>query len=166
MDEEHLVEKETPKQEESLKHSEHPSIEVARINARQALLGALIIGGFSVLTTLLATGHLLPKKTEGTQGDRVNSSSAKRTVLDAPNVAFLAKPIKLSLPQCMDRARKILSDAKLTGRDEGRYFVYAYNADVIGVIWCHTDEGLAIFLAAGKDRKRNADTMEMLRRMF
>ena len=41
---------------------EDKNIKIARINAHQAIIGAVIVGLVSIITTLISTGYLLPKK--------------------------------------------------------------------------------------------------------
>ncbi len=151
--------------------NEDPRIEVARINARQAILGAVIVGLVSIITTLIATGNLFTKDPLGTSSTATGRESPG-TILDAPHLAFSTKKIEFSLDQCMNNAKEALDNAKdterkkYTGLESRRYIAWAYNGDTTGLIWCHTDEGIVIFIGAGKNWTRADETRVTLLRSF
>lgn len=146
--------------------NEDSSIKVARINARQAIYVAIIVGLVSITTTLIATGNLFPKHHLGTSGDTTDEYQTPTTVLDAPHLAFSTNVIDLSLDQCMDNATEALNRTGYSGMEIRRYFAWIYNGDATGLIWCHTDEDIVIFIGAGKDWARASKTSESLRRSF
>ena len=128
------------------------------------VLPALITGVVSIFTTLIVTGKLFPRAPQGTSGQETTQS--KSPVSLAPEIAFSSKRTDMSLPDCMSQAKAALTRATLTGREEKAYFVWGYQNQTTGLIWCHTDEGLVIYLAAGRDLTETYGVMETLRRSF
>lgn len=144
--------------------SDHASVETARINARQAIVVALITGAVAITTTLLATGTLGGGGADATS--RQGATTSTPAVLEAPVQHFSAKPTSLSLDACLARAGDGLRGMEMTGIEQGAYFAWGYRAQTTGLVWCHTDEGLVIFLAAGRDAAAAAEVATGLRRAF
>ena len=129
------------------------------------VLPALITGVVSIFTTLIVTGKLFPRSPQGTSGQEATQQS-KSGVENAPEIAFSSKRTDMSLPDCMSQAKAALTRAGLTGREERAYFAWGYQNQTTGFIWCDTDEGLVIYLAAGRDSTETYGLMETLRRSF
>lgn len=142
-----------------------PAIETARITARQAIAVALITGIVSIVTTLIATGNLITQKIEGTASDS-GSRTSNAPVLDAPHIFFSARSIEFPLSTCMEKARGALDRGEFTGIDSARYFSWGYRGENVGGIWCHTDVGQMIFLAAGKEQAAVEGTKTVLERSY
>ena len=146
--------------------NEDSGIKIARINASQAIYVAIIVGLVSITTTLIATGNLFPKRQLGTSGNSTDENESPTTVLDAPHLNFSTKVIDLSLEQCMKNAKEALNATGYSGLESRQYFAWVYNEDTTGLIWCHTDEDIVIFIGAGKDWAVASKTSEMLRKSF
>ncbi|MCW8884675.1 MAG: hypothetical protein OQK12_05385 [Motiliproteus sp.] len=146
--------------------NEDPSITVAKINALQAITGALIVGLFSVLTTLLATGHFQSAaEPQNTSGD-VLANLPKADVLNAPHIGFSSKEISLNLDQCMENATQALNATEYGGLEKRRFFAWVYHKDITALIWCHVDQQLVIFFTAGKEWQQVTEAEQKLRRLF
>ena len=146
--------------------NEEDRIQTARINARQAIIVAAITGIVSIITTLIATGNLLPDRTRGKTLAGGGASVPGMAVLAAPHLYFSSRQIDPSLERCMQKARDSLERAGLSGQESRQYFSWGYANETTGLIWCHTDEGVVIFLAAGRDEGAASRTAEALRRSF
>ena len=142
------------------------AIETARINARQAILVAVITGIVTLITTLIVTGNLLPGHGRDQTSAGAGESVPHAPVLNAPYLYFSTKRINLSLEMCMEKARAGLERARLTGQDAKGFFAWGYRDQTTGLIWCHTDEEIVIFMAAGRDEGEASQTAEALRRSF
>lgn len=128
------------------------------------VLPALITGLVSIFTTLLITGRLFPRATQGTSAPGVTESRAP--VLDAPDIRFSSKRINDSLTDCMSHATSALEKARLTGRDAKAYYAWGYQNQTSGIIWCNTDDGLVIYLAAGRSAEETSNVLEALRKSY
>jgi len=142
------------------------SVETARVNARQAIIVAIITGIVSIASTLIATGYLSPGRARVGTSAAGGESISYAPVLDAPHLYFSTKQTDLSLDQCMKKAKDGLERARLSGHDSKRYFAWGYQNKTTGLIWCDTDEKLVIFLAAGKDDREASLIREALSRSF
>lgn len=143
------------------------AVQAARISARQAVLVALITGIVSILTTLIATGVLTPgtslQETSASEG----AGTSEHAVLEAPILHFSSVPTDAPLEACMQKANRALDKGlELVGIRAQRYYTWGYQQDTIGLIWCHTDEELVIFLSSGTDDPAAAQMAEALRRSF
>jgi hypothetical protein len=128
------------------------------------IMPALVTGVVSIICTLLITGNLFPRVKQGTSEQGVTQKKAP--VLNAPELSFSSKRTEISLADCMSKAKAALDRAALTGQDGRAYYVWGYQNQTTGFIWCNTDEGLVIYLAAGPNSGETSNVMEALRRSF
>ncbi len=145
---------------------DNQTLEAVRINSRQTIIVAVVTGLVSIVTTLIATGNLPGGQAANHTAGDVGESASNFAVLNAPELHFSTIPIDLSLDECMIKADDDLKELELTGTEEGRYIRWGYDNDTTGLIWCHTDEALAIFLAAGTNATATSDLAEALRKSF
>ena len=66
----------------------------------------------------------------------------------------------------MNNAKDALENSGYSGMESRRYFAWAYNGNATGLIWCHTDEGIVIYIGSGTDWPSANKTSEELRRLF
>ena len=140
------------------------TVEIARIEARKTILSA-VIGGLVTLATVMA-GHWYANRGEAQPSGGTLSTTATPSVLEAPEIHFESKHIDWPLEQCMARATASLESSGLTGRTAQAYLAWGYQQQTTGLIWCHTDEDLAFFVAAGPDAEACALTVKELVRNF
>lgn len=143
-----------------------PTVETARISARQAIVVASITGIVSIVGTLVGTGNLTPRRSEGTASSSVTSATSRAPVLDAPQLSFVAKDTSSTLDECMEKARGALGRGQLTGVESGQHYAWGYRGETIGYVWCHTDARQVIFMAAGKNPATSEETRVILERSF
>jgi TIR domain len=136
----------------------------AQMAASKTILTAIIAGVAGVIVALIATGNLFPRLVR-------NESLAPKggnvpAVLNAPHLSFRSAAVDPSLENCMQKAMNGLRSAGLTGLDKKEYFAWGHRQQTTGLIWCHIDQKLVIFLAAGLDSAEADQTAEALRRSF
>lgn len=141
------------------------TVEIARIEARKTILSA-VIGGLVTLVTVMAGHWYANRGGEAQPSGGTVSTAAAPSVLDAPEIHFESKHLDWPLEQCMERATASLESSGLTGRTVQTYLAWGYDQQTTGLIWCHTEENLAFFVAAGPNAEACALTVKELVRNF
>ena len=123
------------------------------------ITGILGIAGALIVPTLL------PRTNNGTAA-AVSTNGSRPAVLDAPYLYFAATPIDYLLPECMKKASDALKNAGFSEPEKGNYIAWGYQRGTTGLVWCHTDAKLVIFIGAGRDDQQASNLKEALRRSF
>ena len=143
-------------------------IVTAKIQAWQAIVAAVITGVLGIVTTLITTGTIFSGRSENTGNSQKGSGSIEMPapVLDAPIIRYRSKAIDFPLDRCMEKARAAFESGGFTGTESREYVVQGYRSQYTASIWCHTDVGQAIFIAAGKDGSMVEQTLTLLDRAY
>src|SRR5688572_9971938 len=115
------------------------AIHTARITARQAIAVTVITTLGGIMTTLIATGNLLPNRS---RAENLTRPASVPAVLDAPHIHFDTRPTDGSLESCMQKAVKAVENVGLTGQEKRDIFAWGYRQQTTGLIWCRPDARL------------------------